>query len=346
MPPAKHTRRIRWHLHEWPSSDQAAWSAAIADGDVLDGRGAAAHWRPATRDTNIHHYGRWLAFLADAGRPMDGFPTARVTRQAVRAYVEHLRSQVAPQTALSMVVGLKVMAPNVDWNWLADLCNAMRRYARPSVNKDSKTRPSEEIYAAAVAEMQRLLTVRSTEMAWLCGFRDALMVAFLVCRPLRLGNFVGLQLGRHLLRHQGGWVISIPGEEAKNHQPLEFDLTPSLVPHLEFYIAEVRPLISKSQTTSNLWVAWQRSALSYISAYFRITQATRKLLEVEINPHMFRHCAATSMSLVSPGVARAAAPLLGHRSFETTQKHYVRARQLDASRSINAVLASLKTSAK
>ena len=281
---------------------------------------------------------------------MDAPPASRVTPDAVTAYVIYLRSQVAPQTAVSMMVGLKVMikamAPEVDWRWLADLCNAMRRAARPSVDKNSKTRPTEEIYGAAVTEMQRLLTVRDTGMLWLCGFRDALMVAFLACRPLRLGNFVGLELGHHLIQHPGGWTISIPGEEAKNHHPLEFDLTPSLVPCLEFYIAEVRPLISKSQTTSNLWVAWQRSALSYTAAYFCITKTTRKLLGVEINPHMFRDCAATSMSLVSPGVARAAAPLLGQRSFETTQKHYVRARQLDASRSVNAVLASLKTSAK
>ena len=65
-----------------------------------------------------------------------------------------------------------------------------------------------------------------------------------------------------------------------------------------------------------------------------------------MNPHLLRDCAATSLSTVSPDVARAAAALLGHRNFSTTEKYYIRANRLEASRKLNAILASVKTSPK
>ena len=71
-----------------------------------------------------------------------------------------------------------------------------------------------------------------------------------------------------------------------------------------------------------------------------------RLLGAPINPHLFRDCAATSLSLVSTAPARSAAPLLGHRFFSTTERHYVRARQLDASRAMTSALDSMKSLAK
>ena len=54
-------------LVEWPQADQAAWCAAVTPGDIFDAGGRAAHWAPATQQTNIQHYGRWLGYLAWTG---------------------------------------------------------------------------------------------------------------------------------------------------------------------------------------------------------------------------------------------------------------------------------------
>jgi hypothetical protein len=51
-------------LANWPDPDRIAWTAATADGDMFDGRGAAAHWAETTRDAVIAAYGRWLGILA------------------------------------------------------------------------------------------------------------------------------------------------------------------------------------------------------------------------------------------------------------------------------------------
>lgn len=65
---------------------------------------------------------------------------------------------------------------------------------------------------------------------------------------------------------------------------------------------------------------------------------------VAIWPHLLRDYAATSLSTESPAAALSAASLLGHRNFSTTEKYYIRANQLEASRKINAAVSSLYVS--
>src|SRR5690242_12789357 len=91
-------------LSEWPEADQRAWVSAVAEGDVLDARGPAAHWRSATRRTNIHGYGRWLAFLGadDEQKPLRCLAD-RCTPEHVRAYIEQLKTTVAPITVASSI---------------------------------------------------------------------------------------------------------------------------------------------------------------------------------------------------------------------------------------------------
>lgn len=352
MPRIYDPARVGVKYTDWPEADRLAWSAAIAEGDVLDGRGPAAHWAAATRKTNINQYGRWLGYLRWSGQlsPADS-PADRVQSETVRNYVGHLRSTVAPRTVVTLLVALKVMikamAPSSDWRWLADLCNALNRSSQPSNEKHARIRPSEEIYAVALAELDRLQDLPAGGRNWLCAYRNTLMIALLTARPLRLKNLTALAIGRHMLRNGLGWLIAIPGSEVKNGQPLEFDLVESLVPYLEFYLRDVRPRIMESgQSSEYLWVAWNKESLSRREVYHCIVGTTERLLGVPINPHLFRDCAATSLSLVSTGAARAAAALLGHQHFATTERHYVRAKQLDASRKLNGVLSSLKSSVR
>jgi hypothetical protein len=64
-------------------------------------------------------------------------------------------------------------------------------------------RPTAEIFTAAVAEMERLpATDLSVKQA--LAYRDALMLALLAARPLRVKNFTALELRRHLVGTEGG----------------------------------------------------------------------------------------------------------------------------------------------
>ena len=334
-------------LADWPTKDRAAWAAATAEGRILDGRGPAAHWASATKRTNQHHYGRWLAYLKQFLGPLENCkPEERVTKELVKGYVEHLRDDLAPRTVVSTLVGLKVMmkamVPQVDWRWLADSCNALNRSAKPSVDKRSRMLPTGQIYTAAVTELKRLLTTPLTRRVDRVAYRDTLMLAILAARPLRLKNFTAIVIGTHLVKDERGWSLVIPGEEVKNGQHLDFGLPTSIIPFLEVYLDRVRPSFCPGPQNMRLWLGFEGQPLDYHSIYCRFQLVTPRLLGVRINPHLLRDCAATSLSTESPDVVLSAAALLGQRNFATTEKYYIRANRLEASRKLNAILHSIR----
>jgi hypothetical protein len=130
-------------------------------------------------------------------------------------------------TRLSMLVGLKVMmkamAPQCDWIWLQRFCNRVQMTSRPLRDKRARMRPTGEIVVAALHELERLmhqpLTIKTA-----IAYRDALMLALLAARPLRVKNFTPLELGRDLRMIEGGWLIDIPAAETKTRDPISFEL--------------------------------------------------------------------------------------------------------------------------
>ncbi len=93
-PAVSKPKHLCWQVQDWPAADQAAWSAILAPGDVLEPGGAAAHWAPATTHMNRRGYGRWLCFLFEEDPiALELEPAARVTREAVRSYLAALQQQ-------------------------------------------------------------------------------------------------------------------------------------------------------------------------------------------------------------------------------------------------------------
>ena len=168
------------------------------------------------------------------------------------------------------------------------------------------------------------------------------MLALMIVRPLRLDNFVRLKLGTHLVQERSQWTIKIPGTEVKNRQPLEFTFPQALVPFLQVYLDRVRPTFMRRGHSDILWLGYRGVPLTPHGAYYRYIFLTKKLLDIVINPHLLRDCAATSLAMQSPSSALAAGALLGHRSFASTERHYIHANRLQASRALNAVLLSLQ----
>jgi integrase len=134
--------------------------------------------------------------------------------------------------------------------------------------------------------------------------------------------------------------LSFAAPEVKNRLPLTFTLPKNLVPWLERYLAEVRPLFPGATSTKRLWLNQYGPVSSPRFVYLRIVRLTRRLLGKPINPHLLRDCAASSLAMVSGDVARSAAALLGHRHFSTTERYYIQGNDLEASRRLNAILAA------
>ncbi len=65
--------------------------------------------------------------------------------------------------------------------------------------------------------------------------------------------------------------------------------------------------------------------MTQIAIYDRIRARTQEAFGEPMNPHLFRDAAATTLAVADPARVRVAAPLLGHRTFGTTERHYLHA---------------------
>ena len=122
---------------------------------ILDGAGALGSLAQQTLENYRNAYGRWLTFLRlqEMLHPNTS-PASRATPATVAAFVQELRSQVAPLTLAQRIIGLeqvvRAFTPEEDWTWLRAVARRLSNAARPVRDKRSKLRPSDELTAAGL----------------------------------------------------------------------------------------------------------------------------------------------------------------------------------------------------
>ena len=339
--------RIELPYPAWPETDRDAWEDLFHAGDLLDGQGAAVHWAPATRRTNAKHYARWLGWLAADGLlGHDRAPSARVTREKVEAYARDLMDRVAPRTTASALIGLKCviqrMDPEHDWRWLKDLTNRLDRWARPSRDRIDPGMPASEMFRRCLAELHRISSGPMEKRRDQMMFRDTLLMAMLLICPIRLRNVAMMEIGRHLYRQGPEWHLGFEPQETKTHQPIHLVLPVELDPHIEFYLAHIRPAFPGASGHDRLWPACKGRPMAEETVYMRVRMRSRAIFGVPLGPHAFRSIAPTCLAESSPGDALYARPLLGHRQQETTERFYIRASQIKAARKVSAALRQIR----
>lgn len=280
---------------------------------------------------------------------VDVRPADRVTPDRVKRFAQGQLSRIASVTVSSAVIGLKVvvqaMDPDRDWRWLKTVSNRLHTSARPT----PRTGPdpaSTRIVEAAIRELDRLLTTPLDRRIERVAYRDGLMVLILAICPVRLRNLTMIEVGRHLVPEAGRWTLRFRENETKTRQRLAFELPPEVDRYLAVYLDRIRPSFSPAVGCTRLWLGFEGQPISDKSIAYRITLTTERLLGRAINPHRFRACAATTLVEERPEHARLAAPLLGHRYFQTTERSYIRANQLLASRKVGAILGQMVKKAR
>jgi hypothetical protein len=237
-------------LASWPPSDRLGWLQATAKGNLLLDDGPGAALRPNTLRRHRASYGRFLAFLADHGLlDPDLPPGARATPAVVAAYVAELQVRNASGTVLvrlqSLVVVLRWLAPEQERPWLTRILARLAALAGPVRDKRSRLQRADDLVRLGcrlMAQAEAGTALRPRQQARL--YRDGLMIACLAYRPLRLANFTGLELGRHLQRRGSGWWLEIPAVETKTRRPIALPFPEPMVPALERYLAHWRPQLA------------------------------------------------------------------------------------------------------
>jgi integrase/recombinase XerD len=341
----------RKRIADWPEADRAAWLAALRPRDLLDsGVGFAGRWKLSTQRLVEEGYGHWLGWLHHIGElDPKSEPAARASREQVGVYLEMLRnSELAPYTVAGRLNqlgnALRTIAPDHDWAWLLRGSSRLHSGATPTRDRAACLRPTEDVRTLGfdlmlAADHDRFRT--KLDRATL--FRDGLLISFLVVRPLRSRNLHDIEIARQLQRRDKGWWLSIDASETKTGVAIECSWPADLTDNLNRYIDVHRPaLLACSRkpigSLNALWISRHGTAMTTDAIAYEIKNRTETEFGQPINPHSFRHLAATTIAIANPGGAADIKMVLGHANRRTAEKHYNHAGMIDASRSYQMTL--------
>jgi integrase/recombinase XerD len=338
---------------EWPTLDQAPWTASLQPGDVLEPGGVASRWALASQGLVINGYGRWLTWLTGRGG-LDPLlpPSARVTRERLLAYAKDLEATVSPFTVATRIeqVGnaMRAIAPETDWRWIQRAADRIRVRAVPVRDKRSRLQSPKRLVALGMALMRQADNPATGSPAVRgATYRDGLMIALLALRPMRRRNLAALLCDQHLLRRGSQWWVELPAQETKTGQAQQFPFPDELVPGLDRYLQHHRPVLlglGQRQATpvTALWVSKHGTHMGYAAVGHQVSQRTAAAFGKSLSPHLFRDCTATTIAISAPQHIGIVKPLLGHTTLATSERHYNLAGSLEASRRYNRAIEDLR----
>jgi hypothetical protein len=247
-------------IQEWPVADQRAWEEACRPGVRLKPGGRASYLAEVSRKDFATRYGAFLGFLRRNGKLKLKAPAAtQVTVSSVNAYVTELKARVTSVTTWNCVYKLRraaeLLNPSIDFSWLAEIESELALVMMPRSKFDRLVLIQRIVEAGltliAEAEMHAKSNFERT-----IGIRNGLMIAILALCPMRLKNFVALEIGITFKEVNGSWWISLPSSSTKNKRWDERRIPNSLNHVIGLYLSEGRPVLLRSAVGDNsLWIS-------------------------------------------------------------------------------------------
>ena len=243
-------------------------------------------------------------------------------------------------------MALRVMVPDHDWGWLDQVSRNLARLVAPKYKRDR------------MQTLEALLDLGFRLMASADGdssgrpadrairYRDGLIIALLVCCPLRRRNLAMMRIDRHLHRTRTGYVVLFEASETKMRTPIEVALPEWMSEPIDRYIREWRPLIHGSDRHDGIWASAKGVPMRPEAIYDRVCKHTREAFGRSVNPHLFRDVVATTIALDEPSRIGVASAILGHTNPETTRHYYVQAETVAATRALQETVRSLRASSR
>jgi integrase/recombinase XerD len=335
----------------WPQDDRTLWQRACRTGVFLEPNGPASHWAEATRKQVAKGYAKWLGYLGSTEQ-LDGAtsPSARISEDRLTGFVAWMQAQkLSSVTIASRVTDLaeaiRVLEPNADRTLLASLVSTLRKREAPSRAKHAWILHPDHLLKEAIAHLEEIPASDCLNEKIRAGhYRDALVIAFLAARPIRLKNLAAITLGSHLMQQDETWFCRFDATETKEKRLLSFSLPHEVACYLEIYIDRYRPLLLKGSEYPDLWISIRGTPMSQQAIYWNTCRLSETLFGHRVNPHLFRDCTASALATDAPDHVLAAARILGHASLDTTLKHYEQSDMIAAVERLHDVLFSLRHS--
>jgi integrase/recombinase XerD len=335
----------------WPEEDRKRWCAANKSGaDVFDDCGPAAHLAEPTRRALQGSYGRFLGFISSKYPcRLKGPPDTRLDRNTIADYVM-FRRRTCSESGIAidlhhLRLALSYICPATDWSWLATITKRIAAKARPKAQKHHLV-TSERLYALGVALMDRAVAnvaaAEDVSKADAFSYRDGLLIALLALLAPRRRTVAALRIGQQLVKSGDLWGLDLPARDIKTKRALDYPISFDLSQRIDLYLAQFRCRIPGAAEHDGLWPSNKGHLMDDGTIYDTVRRRTKAAFGFPINLHRFRSSAGTLWSIQDPANVRGVKDLLGHASFDTTEKYYIMAQSRIAGRALARAIGRLK----
>lgn len=335
-------------VKEWPACDQERWAAACQPSVFLSGSSPARNWSPKRRRICEQAYGQWLAHLKSSScLEVEERSGDRATFDNIKAFVVELQKRVSPWSVAMMVGALQrmldVMEPKCDWSWIRGITSDLKAIAKERRDKRPHMVSPEQLYDLGIRLMiQARASDNRTYPFPALQWRDGIMIAMLICCPVRIANLVSIEIGTHLFFDHDRYRLRFPERETKTKEAYESELPAELTPWIDDYLKIHRTeLLAKAKRpsfTSRLWIDRWGKPMGEASVRTQIEKRTLDAFGRRIWPHLFRTIAATGVVDHAPDQIEIAPDLLGHATLATTSKYYILSRGMQSHRAVQEAL--------
>jgi len=326
------------------ASDEGALTAAIIRLASQYGRYG---YRRITALLRAEGYRRWLGHLKRRDPTcLSRSPPDRISKDRVRNYIEALQASMTPCGTHDYIKHLydaaRVMAPDRRWAWLHELATRLKRLVVPPNKRPRMVSAVAlvELASSLIDKAEHFADREPREAALL--YRDGLIIALLIARPIRRRNLAMIRIGQHLIRDEFGYRLVFEAHETKAHERYDTMLPDSLTPATDRYLAIHRPNTTGSDHHDGLWASMKGRPMTEEALYERICIHTKAAFGHSINPHLFRDIAATTIAIEDPRNVRIASDLLGHSDPSMTERFYIQAETVEASKRHQDVILALR----
>lgn len=189
--------------------------------------------------------------------------------------------------------------------------------------------------------LERVEAVKSPSAVDALKAQIAIAVELLIYAPMRSSNLANLSLERHITfdrsKRKGLAHISIPADEVKNDEALDYELPRHVATMLRIYVNKYRPMLTRA---SSEWLFPIRDGRCK-RADTLSKQISRTLwndLGLEVHAHLFRHLGAMLLLRRKPGYYELVRRVLKHRSADTTFLFYSGEEDVSATRHFDQVI--------
>jgi integrase/recombinase XerD len=327
----------------WPEEDRKRWAAANKSGaDPFDDCGPAAHLAEPSRRALEASYGRFLGFAASKHpHVLERAPDMRLDRDSIADYVA-FRRRTCSESGIAidlhhLRLALSYICPATDWSWLATITKRIAAKARPKPQKHHLV-TSERLYALGIELMDRAVAnaaaAQDVSKADAFSYRDGLLIALLALIAPRRRTVAALRISQQLVKSGDLWGLDLPAQDIKTKRALDYPISYDLSQRIDLYLANFRCRIPGAAEHDGLWPSNKGHLMDDGTIYDTVRRRTKAAFGFPVNLHRFRSAAGTFWSIHDPANVRGVKDLLGHSSFDPTEKYYIMRQSRTAGRAL------------